>query len=309
MLRATVLLCLVASAVLTQSLAAAQYNGPTDDTIATDSSQLRDSSTNGKWSAVPKCAADYPRMSVADRKVFQNGSPSPQAVCIRADGYFVAAVLRSNLKFVFMFDTCGWIKKKIMLPSRSGDATGCAFTSTKFYYALYTDRKILQFSIDGKYEKVFATGFQFLRLTTYNDSLLYSSIYSTKKVRAYDTTTGNLKYTFETSTGQARGLAFDPAGYLHVSTWSKVVDKFTYQGFKIGEKSYPDVYIADGILIDSNYYILIANRYRNEVLIYTQAGLLTKKITGFSQPLDLVMGYKCGYLIVADIGRNGVYLL
>ena len=33
MLRATVLLCLVTSAVLTQSLPTAQYNGPTDDAI------------------------------------------------------------------------------------------------------------------------------------------------------------------------------------------------------------------------------------------------------------------------------------
>ena len=63
-----------------------------------------------------------------------------------------------------------------------------------------------------------------MRLTTYNDSLLYSSIYNTKKVHAYDTTTGNLKYHFETTTAIARGLAFDPAGYLHVSTLGRVVE-------------------------------------------------------------------------------------
>ena len=94
----------------------------------------------------------------------------------------------------------------------------------------------MQFSIDGKYEKVFASGIPFLRLTTYNDSLLYSSIYLTKKVHAYDTTTGNLKYHFKTTTAIARGLAFDPDGYLHVSTGGRVVELFTYEGFKVGQK-------------------------------------------------------------------------
>ena len=280
MLRATVLLCLVTSAVVTHSLA-----------------------------AVPTCAADYPRMSVANRRIFQNASPSPQAVCVRDDGYFVAAVLRSNQPFVFMFDTCGWIKKKIMLPRTTSPATGCAFTSTKMYYALYTGRQILQFTYDGVYEKVFATGHQFLRLTTSNDSLVYASIYPSRQVRVYDTATGNSMYNFETTVGQARGLAFDPSGYLYVTTWGRVVEKFTYKGFKVSERSYPEIGTGDGILIDSNHYVLIANRYRNEVDVYTQEGLLTKRITGFGEPLDLVMGYKCGYLIVADISRGGVYLL
>ena len=92
MLCATVLLCLVTSAVLTQSLPTAQYNGPTDDTIVdyhTDSN----GSING---AVPKCAADYAKMNGADPKMILNNSPKPTAVCVRADGCFVAAMLQSS---------------------------------------------------------------------------------------------------------------------------------------------------------------------------------------------------------------------
>ena len=309
MLRATVLLCLVANTVLTQSLASAQYNGRTDDPIATDGSQLRDGSTNNTLSDAPTCAADYSKMSVADRKVFQNASPRPHAVCVRADGYFVVAELIANRPFVYMYDTCGWINKKILLPSRTGAGSGCVFTSTKLFYALYASKKILQFTSDGVYEKVFATGYGFLRLTTRDNSLLYSTIYPTKKVRAYDIATGSLKYNFETTTGNARGLAFDPSGYLHVSTWGKVVEQFNYEGFKIGQKLYPQLNRADGILIDSNHYVIIANRYRHEVLVFNYAGLLTKKIAGFGDAVDVAMGYQCGYLIVADYNRNGVYLL
>ena len=315
MLRATVLLCLVASAVVTHSLAAIDTlqdidpinnnapDYPIDDTIDDD-----DGFINNTLSAVPKCAADYPRMSIANRKMFQNGSPRPHSICVRADGYFVAAVLLANRPYVYMYDTCGWIKKKIMLPNRSPAAAGCAFTSTKLFYSFHVGKKIYQFTHDGVYEKVFATGVGFMRLTTYKN-LLYATIYPTKQVRAYNTATGRLVYHFETTTAAARGLAFDPAGYLHVSTWGRVIELFTYKGFKIGQRTYPQVRIADGIRIDSNHYMIIADRGHRQVLVFTHAGLLTKRITGFSLPLDVALGYRCGYLIVADYSRGYLYLL
>ena len=141
MLRATVLLCLVTSAVLTQSLPTAQYNGPTDDTIVdyhTDSN----GSINDTLSAVPMCAADYAKMNVTAPKMILNDSPKLNAVCVRADGCFVVAVFQSsNQPFVFMYDKCGWIKNKIILPNVIGAATGCAFTSTKLFYSTFPNRK------------------------------------------------------------------------------------------------------------------------------------------------------------------------
>ena len=46
-------------------------------------------------------------------------------------------------------------------------------------------RKILQFSINGKYQKVFAIGVKFLRLTT-RDNKLYTTIQTSKQIRIYD---------------------------------------------------------------------------------------------------------------------------
>ena len=315
MLRATVLLCLVTSAVVTHSLAAIDTlqdidpidnnsnDYPIDDTIDDD-----DGFINNTLSAVPKCAADYPRMSIANRKIIQNGSPRPNGICVRADGCFVAAVVLANRPYVYMYDTCGWIKKKIMLPNRTPAAEACAFTSTKLFYSTYYGKKIYQFTYDGVYEKVFATGVGFSHLTTYKN-LLYASIHPTKQVRAYNTATGRLVYHFETTTAKARGLAFDPAGYLHVSTGGKVIELFTYKGYKIGQRTYPQLRIADGILIDSNHYMIIADRGHRQVLVFTHAGLLTKRITGFGLPVDVAMGYRCGYLIVADFSRGYIYLL
>ena len=45
-------------------------NNPIDDTIVDYpiDDTIDDGSINDTWSAVPKCAADYPRMSIANRK-------------------------------------------------------------------------------------------------------------------------------------------------------------------------------------------------------------------------------------------------
>ena len=95
------------------------------------------------------------------------------------------------------------------------------------------------------------TGYEFYRLTTRKDSLLYSTIFVTKKIHAYDIATGNLKYRFAITAGEARGLAFDPRGYLHVTTGSNVVETFTFKGSKKEQKSYPELQVGEGILIDS----------------------------------------------------------
>ena len=87
MLRATVLLCLVTSAVLTQSLAitdTTQSNDPIDDGTIVDylsDSQLRDdgsiNDTLSRLSGLPVCSTDYSRMSIANRKMIQQISSKP----------------------------------------------------------------------------------------------------------------------------------------------------------------------------------------------------------------------------------------
>ena len=259
-------------------------------------------------SIVPKCAADYPRMDPGRRKSFQNLTPRPGAVCTRADGYFVTTSWLPNRKFVYLYDTCGWMEKQINLPARVLYSAGCVFIGNKLFYADYNGKRILQFTSDGVYQKVFATGQKFLRFTA-QGNLLYTTIWPSKQVLAYDINTSNIEYRFETTTAYARGLAFDPTGYLHVSTWGKVIEVFTFKGYKVGQRLYPQLARADGILIDSNHYLIVADRGRKQVFIFNHSGLMTKRMTGFGDPLDVAMGYKCGYLLVGDYARSGVYLL
>ena len=127
-------------------------------------------------SIVPKCAADYRRMSPSRRKSFQNLTPRPGAVCTRADGYFVTTSWLPNRRFVYLYDTCGWMKKRINLPRRVLYSAGCVFTRSKLFYADFNGRRILQFTSNGVYQRVFATGHRFLRFTA-RGNLLYTTIH------------------------------------------------------------------------------------------------------------------------------------
>ena len=87
-------------------------------------------------------------------------------------------------------------------------------------------------------------------------------------VLVYNTTNGNNINHFETTTGNTRGLAFDPHGYLHVSIWGKNIEIFTLDGHKVQQVTYPQVSIADGILVDGGTYTIIADRGHRQVLVY-----------------------------------------
>ena len=329
MIRSTLLLFLVASSfLLVQTLASTSLetlhdddpmNVTVDENLADDEFEdfidndfidngIGDSAINETLPPVPTCSADYPRMNPKRRKSFQNLTPRAAAVCVRADGFFVTTSWLPNRKFVFLYDTCGWMVKQINLPARVLYSAGCVFARNKLFYADYNGRRILQFTSSGTYERVFAAGHKFLRFTA-RGNLLYTTIWPSKKILAYNIITRNIAYRFETTTANARGLAFDPTGYLHVSTWGKVVEMFTFRGHKVGQHLYPQLARADGLLIDSNHYSIISDRSRRQVFVFTHTGLLTKRITGFGDPLDVAMGYKCGYLLVADIRHSGVYLL
>ena len=210
--------------------------------------------------------------------------------------------------YVYLHDNCGWIKKRMELPAGSSYSVGCVFSGSKLFYAVTLSSKILQYSEEGTFEKVFATGFQFLRLTA-RGTKLYSSLYTSNMVRVYDTTNGNDITQFHTTTAHARGLAFDPQGYLHVSTWGKNVEIFTADGHKFHQITYPELGIGDGLVIDNSTYTIITDRGTiRQVLVYNDNNLLVNKIAGFNLPNGVEMGYNCGSVLIADYGR-GTYLL
>ena len=219
-------------------------------------------------------------MSPSRRKSFQNLTPRPGAVCTRADGYFVTTSWLPNRRFVYLYDTCGWMKKRINLPRRVLYSAGCVFTRSKLFYADFNGRRILQFTSNGVYQRVFATGHRFLRFTA-RGNLLYTTIHPSKRILAYNIRTRRIQYRLATTSANARGLAFGPGGYLHVSTWGKIVEFFTYQGHKVGQHRYPQLARADGILIDSNYYTIIADRGRRQVFCFHSHGCADQKNNWF----------------------------
>ena len=173
-------------------------------------------------------------------------------------------------------------------------------------------KKILQYNRNGTYENVFTTGFQFLRLTTRNN-LLYVTILLTKNVRVYDAANGNIVNHFDVTTNDGRGLAFDKDGRLHISTYGPTVEVFTSNGHKISQRTYSQLELGDGLVIDSHGNTIITDRsvatpQSPKVLIYNNAGTLIKKIAPFLHTVDVALGYECNYLIVAD-WRQGIFLL
>ena len=281
--------------------------------VSADLDTINDVTTNDTLSeifAIPTCSADYQRMSLDKPRSVLKMSGA-HAICVRPkDGAFISAFWKSSPQFVFMFDKNGVIMKMIKMPKGTTYSVGCAFTDDKLFYANTRGNKILQFSSDGAYEKDFVTGSKFLRITT-RGNLLYSTIEGSKQVRAYDTNTGEVVYSFETSHENARGLAFNPktSMYLLVTAWgSNVVEFFTYDGRRIGQKTYPEGKGYDAILVDSKHNVIVCDRGLHEVHVYNYKGKLVKRITGFSDPTGVAMGYECDSLIVADI-NNGIYLL
>ena len=301
LVRATVflLLALVGSVMLTQTMATSDYEAPVQAM---------------QWSntaVVQNCQANYVTMdpNLPKSLIQQPGSlANPHAICVNPiNGDFLVTYWQPRT-FVYLFDSCGWIKKKIELPSTArSQSCGCAFLGSKLFYSATRNKKILQFTSEGVYEKVFATGYYFIYMTT-KGSRLYTSIDLTKVVRVYDTTNGNLVTHFEATSGNTRELAFDPQGYLHVATGGKTVEIFTHDGHKVHQITYPQVRIADGITIDNATYTILVDRGSKQVQVYNYNNLLVNRITGFNNPTGVAMGYKCGYLLVADFGR-GIYML
>ena len=297
MVRATVFLlfALVSSVMLTQTMATENESAVDEGLITSED--------------VPACQADYAKMDPKQPKQLINypGLTSSAGVCTNPkNGDFVVGYWQPRA-FVYLHDSCGWIKKRIELPRGTSYSVGCVFSGSKLFYAATRSLKLLQYNEEGTYEKVFATGFKFLRLTT-RGTRLYSSIESSRMVRVYNTTNGNNVNHFETTTGNTRGLAFDPQGYLHVAIWGKNIEIFTFDGHKVQQVTYPQVSIADGILVDGGTYTIIADRGRRQVLVFNYNNLLVNKIVGFHIPVDVAMGHGCAYLLVSDLGR-GTYLL
>ena len=312
-LRATVILCLVTSAVLTQSRAltnTTQGTDPIDVSTILSDDQLHDGSINdtlSKISGIPTCTSNYIGMNIINRLLRQDISPMPFAICVRNDGYFVATNTRLHSTYMYLFDQCGWMKIRIGLPNVI-NSVGCAFTSNKLFVSVTSANLILQFTSGGIYRGIFQFNVPALRLATHG-SILYTSVAGSRNVYVYNTLNGNRENIMTSAHGNPRGLAVDRNGNLHVAIWGNIVEIFSPQGRLLNAHQVQEVVTADGIAMDSNFNTIIADRGNHQVLVYNKFYTLIKRIAGFNMPVDVAQGNNCIYLIVADKGGNYIYLL
>ena len=213
--------------------------------------------------AVPfNCQADYRTMDPRfPKSLKQNpGMTNAHAPCVNPiNGYFLVTYWQPH-NFIYLFNTCRWITKKVNLPTGGRSySCGCTFSGSKLFISATRNRKILQFTSEGVFEKVFATGHNFIYMATQGNQLYYVSIEFQKTIRMYDTTNGNLITHFQAS-GDTRGLAIDPQGYLRVAMYGKNVDIFTHDGHKVQQITYPQVSSLDGIAMDNETYSILVDR-------------------------------------------------
>ena len=314
MLRATVLLFLLTSSVLSQTLAPTETDHDTntiDETIDESDTSISEYSyiddTLNQVSAIPTCSPDYSKMnSKWFLKIYL--PQAPNGVCVNTDGSFVVTTW-SKAPFVNMYGRHGWLKKRIYLPWGTSNSGGCVFSENKLFYTDTLNKKILQFSDNGTYEQDFASGSRYFRLAVRGD-LLYSTVHPTVDILAFNITTGTVKYRFKAHTvTHTRGLAFDPAGKLHVAVLFNRVETFSATGHSLGVKRYKQIGYIAGIKIDSQYNTILTDVGDQKVYVFNKKDKLIKTISGFEHPFDVALGYQCNHLIVVDAGRGGVYLL
>ena len=257
------------------------------------------------------CQANYARMSTKTPKsrLLQPGLTNSHAACVNpVNGEFVITYFEPKPQ-IFIFNTCGWITKTIEIPSEHRTySCGCAFVGSKLFISATRLQRILQFTSEGVFEKVFATGpYNFIYMAA-KDTRLYVSVEFQRIVRTYDTSTGNFLFQFET-TGDSRGVAIDPQGQVRVAYGGdRIVGIYTPKGNKVSQISYPEVSGLDGLTVDNETYSILADRSGSRIMIYDYKNLLTNRITGFADLTDVAMGYKCGYLLATNYG-DGTYML
>ena len=249
------------------------------------------------------------------------GSTEYGGVCVAPNGNFLMVPhgFFQGRKYMYIMAPWGLRVTKLKLPVhtkwyKSCEKVGiyygdCVFTKNAIYITMRSNGdspckpdKILKFTADGKFVKIMATGAAFLRLTT-GGGYLYSTVRNSKDVLVYDMATDRQIRRFQLTSGNGRGLAFDMSGNLHVATFGKTVEVFTYKGKKLRQTTYKELTQADGIVVDNENNILIADR-AGKVFVFNRANKLIKKIDppGSYPMYDVDIGYKCTLLVVNPTG-------
>ena len=254
----------------------------------------------------PTCTPFYPSMISGQPKGSTDPIPAVYGVCVNLHtGNFVAVGL-AVLPSFYIYSESGVKIKKVPYPAPNGVKGDCVFTKDNIYITDVTFNKILKYTADGTPQGEFAIGAKFFRLT-YGGDYLYATILATKLVHVYNMKTHARELTFEITSPIIRGIAMDTKKILHITTLSKVVEKYTFDGHKIGQIAYPDLIYGDGIAIDGSDNIIIAD-HASKVVIYNQNNILIKRLYPIAAPVDVAVSANCQYLYVSATGLAKVLI-
>ena len=228
-------------------------------------------------SVPPSCTPFYPSMISSKPKGSTDVIPAVYGVCVDLyTGNFVAVAL-AGLPSFHIFTESGVKLKEVPYPTPYGVKGDCVYTKDNIYITDVTFKKILMYTSDGTFQGDFAIGAAFFRMT-YGGDYLYATVLATKFVHVYNINTHAKELVFEITSPTIRGIAMDTKKNLHITTLSKVVEKYTFDGHKIGQISYPDLIYGDGIAIDGSDNIIIAD-HASRILVYDQTNFLKKKLS------------------------------
>ena len=186
--------------------------------------------------------------------------------------------------------------------------TDCAFTDSRLYVADRIGRKVYELSTLGKFIRIFATGQNFLYIAACKDRLYITKYGAGQNVLVYDTN-GGLIRRISVPANTVRGVIVGIDGNLYVTNWQrKQVYTYTPEGRRVSVTTYKEIYLADGIAMDTAGNLLIADHNKGKVEVYSACGALIKTIrTGTRYAVDVEIGND-GTVLVADYATSKVFM-
>ena len=300
-LRFVLLLAVVSTAVITGTSATRHYNiGPT-----WRSHTGKNESVISRYNTA-SCLPQYEQMIQKEPKAVISIIEKPHSLCVSPNGNFVVASYVHHGKF-FIFNSCGFIIKRVMLPTGAALITDCAFTKNAIYLTDFGMKKIYKYDPTGIFQYVLAFGYRFKRIAARHNRV-YTTTQESKMILAYDSSTGREAARFHTTIGNAQAIAFDKHDHLHVSSRSKTIEVFNMGGKKLSQRTYIELNVGDGLFLDDHDNTIVTDRTApQKVLIYRPNNTLMKKLQEYDSPTGVAVGKDCS-LYVADFGAGKVYI-
>ena len=232
--------------------------------------------------------------------------PKPYGVCVASDGKF--AVIPLHVNAFYLYYSCGKLMKIVRLPAEHRSSLiDCTFSGSDLYITGHSGKKLYKFTENGNFLKVIVGGEHLIHITSCQGRLYVTTERrNSRNVVSYYNDKETHRFNVP---GRARGIVVGMDNNIYVSTFTNKVLSFTANGKLLGAKTYKEIRRGDGMAMDKDGNILIADHtVSSKLLVYSSCGELIKRIgAGFRLPLDVDIGND-GTVIVADHFGNKVYM-